>query len=80
VSAEVPDTTVVFPAKDEEKTRGEVFEKARRMVERMELSYEVIVADNSTVATPDRLGYARKRLLVYRRFIRENCLPEASTI
>ena len=68
--AEAPDVTFIFPAKNEEKTIGEVVEKARRAAERAGMKCEVIVADNSsdatphiarsigaTVVTPDRLGY-----------------------
>jgi glycosyltransferase involved in cell wall biosynthesis len=69
-SAEAPDVTFIFPARNEEKTIGEVVEKARRAAERAGMKCEVIVADNSsdatphiarsmgaTVVTPDRLGY-----------------------
>jgi len=68
--AEAPDVTFIFPARNEEKTIGEVIEKARRAAERAGMRCEVIVADNSsdatphiaknmgaTVVTPDRLGY-----------------------
>jgi len=68
--AEAPDVTFIFPARDEEKTIGEVVEKARRAAERAGMRCEVIVADNSSdatpeiarsmgaiVVTPDRLGY-----------------------
>jgi glycosyltransferase involved in cell wall biosynthesis len=68
--AEAPDVTFIFPARNEEKTIGEVVEKARRAAERAGMRCEVIVADNSsdatphiaksmgaTVVTPDRLGY-----------------------
>jgi len=68
--AEAPEVTFIFPARDEEKTIGEVIEKARRAAERAGIKCEVIVADNSsdatphiarsmgaTVVTPDRLGY-----------------------
>jgi glycosyltransferase involved in cell wall biosynthesis len=68
--AEAPDVTFIFPAKDEEKTIGEVIEKAQRAARTLALTYEIIVADNSsdatpeiarrkgaTVVTPDRLGY-----------------------
>jgi len=68
--AEAPDVTFIFPARNEEKTIGEVVEKARRATERAGIKCEVIVADNSSdatphiaksmgaiVVTPDRLGY-----------------------
>jgi glycosyltransferase involved in cell wall biosynthesis len=68
--AEAPDVTFIFPARNEEKTIGEVIEKARRAAERAGMKCEVIVADNSSdatphiaksvgaiVVTPDRLGY-----------------------
>jgi glycosyltransferase involved in cell wall biosynthesis len=68
--AEAPEVTFIFPARNEEKTIGEVIEKARRAAERAGMKCEVIVADNSsdatphiaksmgaTVVTPDRLGY-----------------------
>jgi glycosyltransferase involved in cell wall biosynthesis len=72
--AEAPDVTFIFPARNEEKTIGEVVEKARRAAERAGMRCEVIVADNSSDATPEiarrkgasvatlnRLGYAPAR-------------------
>jgi glycosyltransferase involved in cell wall biosynthesis len=50
--AGAPDVTFIFPARNEEKTIGEVIEKARRAAERAGMRCEVIVADNSSDATP----------------------------
>jgi len=50
--AEAPDVTFIFPARNEEKTIGEIIEKARRAAERAGMKCEVIVADNSSDATP----------------------------
>ena len=67
---EVPHISFIFPAKDEEKTIGEVIKNAKMAADSLGLTYEVIIADNSTdatpeiakslrakVVTPDRLGY-----------------------
>jgi len=69
-SAEDPDVTFIFPAKDEEKAIGEVIEKAKKAAQALGLTCEVVVADNSSdatpeiakslgarVVTPDKLGY-----------------------
>ena len=69
-SVEAPDISFIFPAKDEEETIGEVIEKAKKAAESVGVKCEIIVADNSTdatpeiarrmgatVVTPDRLGY-----------------------
>jgi len=46
-SAEAPDVTFIFPAKDEEKTIGEVVEKAKRVAQTLAIACEAIVAGNS---------------------------------
>jgi len=65
------DITFILPSRNEEKTIGEVIEKARKAAESLGMRCEVIIADNSTDATPeiakrhgatlvttDKLGYA----------------------
>lgn len=64
------DLSFVLPARNEEATIAEVIDKAKKAAESMKLKYEVIVADNSSDATPsiarehgarvvvpDKLGY-----------------------
>jgi glycosyltransferase involved in cell wall biosynthesis len=69
----------VIPSLNEEKTIGRVIQKAKETLEAMGLTYEIIVADNSTdktpeiarsmgaiVVTPDRLGYGYAYLYAFR--------------
>jgi len=41
--AEDPDATFIFPAKDEERTIGEVVEKVKKAAQALGLTYEVVV-------------------------------------
>jgi glycosyltransferase involved in cell wall biosynthesis len=52
MSSEEPDVTFIFPSKNEEKTIAEVIQKAQKAVQQLGLTYEIIVPDNSTDATP----------------------------
>jgi glycosyltransferase involved in cell wall biosynthesis len=61
---EAVDVTVILPARDEEKTIGEVIEKARRALEARGYTCEIIVADNSTDATP-RIARERGGIVVH---------------
>ncbi len=74
-----PKVSVVIPSLNEEKTIGRVIQKAKEALEAMGLSYEIIVADNSTdrtpeiarsmgaiVVTPDRKGYGYAYLYAFR--------------
>jgi glycosyltransferase involved in cell wall biosynthesis len=74
-----PRVSIVIPSLNEEKTIGQVIKKAKRTLEAMGLTYEIIVADNSTdrspeiarslgakVVTPDRLGYGYAYLYAIR--------------
>jgi glycosyltransferase involved in cell wall biosynthesis len=42
----------IFPSKNEEKTIAEVIQKAQKAAQQLGLTYEIIVSDNSTDATP----------------------------
>jgi len=68
-----------IPSLNEEKTIGRVIQKAKETLEAMGLTYEIIVADNSTdktpeiarsmgatVVTPDRRGYGYAYLYAFR--------------
>jgi glycosyltransferase involved in cell wall biosynthesis len=70
MSSEEPDLTFIFPSKNEEKTIAEVIQKAQKAAQQLGMTYEIIVSDNSTdatpqiarslgakVVTPDRHGY-----------------------
>ena len=52
MSSEEPDVTFIFPSKNEEKTIAEVIQKAQKAAQQLGLTYEIIVPDNSTDATP----------------------------
>lgn len=78
-NAERPKVSVVIPSLNEEKTIGRVIQKAKETLEAMGLTYEIIVADNSTdktpeiarsmgatVVTPDRRGYGYAYLYAFR--------------
>ena len=78
-NAERPKVSVVIPSLNEEKTIGIVIQKAKEALEAMGLTYEIIVADNSTdktpeiarsmgatVVTPDRRGYGYAYLYAFR--------------
>jgi len=52
MSSEEPDITFIFPSKNEEKTIAEVIQKAQKAAQQLGLTYEIIVPDNSTDATP----------------------------
>jgi glycosyltransferase involved in cell wall biosynthesis len=71
MSSEEPDITFIFPSKNEEKTIAEVVQKAQKAAQQLGMTYEIIVPDNSTdatpqiarslgakVVTPDKHGYA----------------------
>lgn len=66
----IPDVAVVLPSRNERDSIGSCISKAKKALEDMGLSYEIVVADNSTdgtdevarslgatVITPDRAGY-----------------------
>ena len=74
-----PKLSVVIPSLNEEKTIGRVIQKAKETLEAMGLTYEIVVADNSTdktpeiarsmgatVVTPDRRGYGYAYLYAFR--------------
>ena len=52
MSSEEPDVTFIFPSKNEEKTIAEVIQKAQKAAQQLGMTYEIIVSDNSTDATP----------------------------
>ena len=52
MSSEEPDITFIFPSKNEEKTIAEVIQKAQKAAQQLGMTYEIIVSDNSTDATP----------------------------
>jgi glycosyltransferase involved in cell wall biosynthesis len=52
MSGQEPDVTFIFPSKNEEKTIAEVIQKAQKTAQQLGLTYEIIVPDNSTDATP----------------------------
>ncbi|WP_288007831.1 glycosyltransferase family 2 protein [Thermofilum sp.] len=52
MSNEEPVVTFIFPSKNEEKTIAEVIQKAQKAAQQLGLTYEIIVPDNSTDATP----------------------------
>jgi glycosyltransferase involved in cell wall biosynthesis len=73
------DVSIILPSLNEEKTIGEVIDKAKKTLEASGYTYEIIVSDNSTDATPriasekgalvvhpDRLGYGYAYLYALR--------------
>jgi glycosyltransferase involved in cell wall biosynthesis len=52
MSSEEPDVTFIFPSKNEEKTIAVVIQKAQKAAQQLGMTYEIIVPDNSTDATP----------------------------
>jgi len=52
MSSEEPDITFIFPSKNEKKTIAEVVQKAQKAAQQLGMTYEIIVSDNSTDATP----------------------------
>jgi hypothetical protein len=54
--AEAPEVTFIFPARNEEKTIGEVVEMAKRVAQTFALACEAIVAGNSASSHHRSLG------------------------
>jgi glycosyltransferase involved in cell wall biosynthesis len=58
-SGHIPYLSFIFPTRNEEKSIMDVIQKARNIAKYLRFTYEIIVADNSTDATPEiakRLG------------------------